>query len=401
MYSHDSSFRGTYYVLIKKLTPTHFIKITIKSLSVYFRYSFERDNGFLILEKRECNKGVIMSKDVVKPSDITFNSMQIDIIKRQFAPTISDEDLEYCLEIARVSGLNPILKEIYFVPRRAKINGVWVEKHEPMVGRDGARKVARKKGMKRPPNTGYEIKKTPVYKDGKFTLIEDLVGYAELIIDGEMVRKEAEFSVYKKTDKEGEPTNFWRTMPTVMVQKVAEFQLLKAIYGLDGLMSIDVGLVEEEVEVTPSIEKSKAIALMESLKLEYKIDGDILYVENGYNHSKILKESGFEVKNNKFFCVITEEVVKTNETNETNETKELPKPKEDGPAMRLAKLLKEKGLSAEQIGEFVKDNLKVTSKDTEKIEEILTDKQSLLAKVIAYKKELSSDPDDVEDENPF
>lgn len=173
---------------------------------------------------------------------------QMAIIKNQIAPGISDNDLMYCLEIAKQAQLNPIIKDIYFVPRKAQINGQWVEKHEPMVGRKGARAIARRKGMRVPPNTGTTIKKFPVLKNGQWEEERDLVGWAEMTIDGVTVRKEAAYSVYKQTTKDGSVTKFWKDMPTVMVEKVAEFQLLDAIYGLDGVMSIDAGVLDVEAE---------------------------------------------------------------------------------------------------------------------------------------------------------
>lgn len=185
---------------------------------------------------------------------------QMQIIKNQIAPGISDNDLMYCLEIAKQSQLNPIIKDIYFVPRKANIAQYgqpenWVEKHEPMVGRKGARAIARRKGMKVPPNTGTTIKKFPVLKNGIWEEERDLIGWAEMTIDNVVVRKEAAYSVFKQTTKKGDITKFWKDMPTVMIEKVAEFQLLDAIYGLDGVMSIDAGFVTD-VESETTVQKS-------------------------------------------------------------------------------------------------------------------------------------------------
>jgi len=184
---------------------------------------------------------------------------QMQIIKNQIAPGISDNDLMYCLEIAKQSQLNPIIKDIYFVPRKVNIAQYgqpekWVEKHEPMVGRKGARAIARRKGMKVPPNTGTTIKKFPVLKNGIWEEERDLIGWAEMTIENTVVRKEAAYSVFKQTTKKGDITKFWKDMPTVMIEKVAEFQLLDAIYGLDGVMSIDAGFVTD-VESETTIQK--------------------------------------------------------------------------------------------------------------------------------------------------
>ena len=59
------------------------------------------------------------------------------IIRKQFfPPNATDSDMQYCIAVAKSFNLNPILKQIYFVERRAKINGEWHSKIEPLAGRD-------------------------------------------------------------------------------------------------------------------------------------------------------------------------------------------------------------------------------------------------------------------------
>ncbi|EPH6131504.1 recombinase RecT [Campylobacter lari] len=48
--------------------------------------------------------------------------------------------MKYYLSVATKYGLDPFLRQVFFVPRKAKVtkNGkdVWVEKIEPLVSRD-------------------------------------------------------------------------------------------------------------------------------------------------------------------------------------------------------------------------------------------------------------------------
>lgn len=278
------------------------------------------------------NKSVAV-QSAFSPSALT--KEQSEIIKTQIAPGISDNDLMYCLEIAKEAQLNPIIKDIYFVPRKASINGQWVSKHEPMIGRKGARAIARRKGMKVPPTTGHTIKLFPYLdQSGEWQEKRDLVGWAEIMIEGQKVRKEAAFSVYKQTTKQGEVTKFWREMPTVMVEKVAEFQLLDAIYGLDGIMSIDAGVLSDEgnfestnsarVNTTNSIDSIEDALRQIGLGLD-KQDEIAYATGNTFNHAKALQSLGFVVRDSKWIIKFVEEaeVVETTATDDSKEVSDI------------------------------------------------------------------------------
>ena len=78
---------------------------------------------------------------------ISFSKEQIELIKKQFFPAgANDLEFEYCMGVAKNLGLDPILKQIYFVPRRANVNGSWVEKIEPLAGRDAFLSLAHRSG---------------------------------------------------------------------------------------------------------------------------------------------------------------------------------------------------------------------------------------------------------------
>ena len=249
------------------------------------------------------NNNVAIVQSPFSASAMTNEQMQI--IKTQIAPGISDNDLMYCLEIAKQAQLNPIIKDIYFVPRKQNLgtyqNPQWVEKHEPMVGRKGARAIARRKGMIVPPTTGYTLKNFPYLENGEWKEKRDLIGWAELEIAGQKVRKEAAYSIYKQTNKDGKVTQFWEKMPTTMVEKVAEFQLLDAIYGLDGVMSIDAGVLGDE-DLTQVTSKSQQVAILSDeietaiLQLGFSIkkeNGIAIVTGKTFGHDKMFKQLGF------------------------------------------------------------------------------------------------------------
>ena len=170
---------------------------------------------------------------------------ELSVVKKQVAPGISNGDLLYCLQMQAETGLSIIKKELWIVPRKANINGKWVEKHEPMIGRRGARKIAASKGFKGTVKTHCEIKATPQLVNGKWEMKEDLVAVAELTHNDETHTIECDFSAFAGTTKSGDLTTFWRKMPKIMLMKVAEFQLLDKVFGLDGLGSYEAGYVAD------------------------------------------------------------------------------------------------------------------------------------------------------------
>lgn len=167
------------------------------------------------------------------------------IIKNQFFPqSATAADMQYCIGVAKAFNLNPILKQIYFVPRRSNVNGQWIEKVEPLAGRDSFLTLAHRTGKFAGIESKVEIKETPVMKDGKWSRENDLVATATVY------RKDCErpfivsvnYREYVQTNKDGKPTNFWASKPETMLKKVAESQVLRKAFDITGLFA------EEEYE---------------------------------------------------------------------------------------------------------------------------------------------------------
>lgn len=171
------------------------------------------------------------------------------IIRNQFFPQGATEgDMKYCISVAKTFNLNPILKQIYFVPRRTNIgtpqNPNWVEKVEPLAGRDSFLTLAHRTGKFDGIESKVEIKDTPVYKDGKWTRENDLVATATVYRKGcdRPFIVSVNYREYVQTNKDGKPTNFWASKPETMLKKVAESQVLRKAFDITGLYA------EEEYE---------------------------------------------------------------------------------------------------------------------------------------------------------
>jgi len=172
------------------------------------------------------------------------------IIRTQFfPPSATDKDMIYCMNVAKQLGLNPILKEIFFVERRMQVNGQWVVKIEPMLGRDSYLTIAHRSGKFDGIESWVEIKKYPKLKGTKWVEEEELVGIA-LVYRKDFsrpVKVEVPYSEYVQRKKNGDVTTFWANFPTTMIKKVAESQALRKAFNIRG--AIDAYAINEEEEI--------------------------------------------------------------------------------------------------------------------------------------------------------
>ncbi|EAI6369521.1 phage recombination protein Bet [Campylobacter coli] len=186
----------------------------------------------------------------------SFTQEKIELIKKHFFPNNATiVEMEYCLNIANKYNLDPFLRQIFFVPRRAqvKINDKkeWVDKIEPLVGRDGFLAIAHKTGKFGGIRSYSEIKQFPRLNNGKWEYIQDLVAVCEVYrtdSDKPFV-VEVAYNEYVQKRETGEATSFWTTKPDTMLKKVAESQALRKAFNLSGLYSAEemgVGMTESD-----------------------------------------------------------------------------------------------------------------------------------------------------------
>ncbi|WP_412175254.1 recombinase RecT [Campylobacter sp. IFREMER_LSEM_CL2090] len=92
--------------------------------------------------------------------------------------------MKYYLGVATKYDLDSFLRQVFFVPRRAKVtkNGkdVWVEKIEPLVGRDGFLAITRKSGKFGGIRSYSEIKNYPKLVNNQWQYTQDLVAICEV-----------------------------------------------------------------------------------------------------------------------------------------------------------------------------------------------------------------------------
>lgn len=181
------------------------------------------------------------------------------IIRKQFfPPNATDSDMQYCIAVAKSFNLNPILKQIFFVERKAKINGEWHSKIEPLAGRDSFLTLAHRSGKFAGIKSDCFLKDKPVFINGEWQNKKELVAIAQVYKKGHETPFEAEvrYDEYVQRTNDGRITKFWAEKPETMLKKVAESQALRKAFDISGLYSID----ENEEDNEPIKEGQTKIA---------------------------------------------------------------------------------------------------------------------------------------------
>lgn len=181
-----------------------------------------------------------MSQEIVKSSWLSEDEKKI-VRSQFFTPTATPAEMIYCMKVAENFNLNPILKQIFFVPRKAQVNGQWVEKIEPLVGRDSFLTLAHRSGKFAGIDTTVEMGKAYIRKNGGWDMIDDLNATCRVYRTDvkEPFVVQVSYNEYVQKTKDGTPTKFWNEKPETMLKKVAESQALRKAFDITGLNSLD------------------------------------------------------------------------------------------------------------------------------------------------------------------
>jgi len=200
-----------------------------------------------------------MSQNAI--AKIDFDQEQLAVIEAQFFPAgASKAEMQYCFSVAKTLALNPILKEVQFVPRRARIGDKWVNKVEPMVGRDGFLSIGHRTNQLAGIETTATIRDIPQLENGKWVVKPQLV--AECVVwrkdSSKPFTTQVSYNEYCQKTADGNPTKFWAEKPETMLKKVAESQALRKAFNIHGVYcpeELGAGFETETGDiVTPAIE---------------------------------------------------------------------------------------------------------------------------------------------------
>lgn len=229
---------------------------------------------------------------------------------------------------------------------------------------------------------------------------ENAVAYCETKRKGQPKTIKGSFSAEQAKVAGLWGVNTWKKYPERMLQMRARGFCFRDAYP-DVLNGIE--LAEEQLDAKNSVqnidEYENAVKQL-GLKLTKK-DGLATVEGNAFQHSKALKELGFELIDNKW-SIYYEDVIDAQVVKPIQQQTETPKsiPATPSPAKELAIFLMGNGLSKEEVGVFVKEHLRLSNQDTEKIQAELLNKDELLMKVQQFINpipEIQSDDIDIDD----
>lgn len=194
-------------------------------------------------------------KTLPKLVEQAFTQEQIEAIDSlYFANGSTEQDREFCYCVSASIGLNPLLGEVMFLPRRQKIKergaDKWVTKIEPLVGRDGYLAIAHRSGHFDGMDVRAEIREMPRLINGEWATAKTLVATCEVYRKGisHPFVAEVSYGEYVQLGKDGKPTRIWLEKPDIMIRKVAESQALRKafnIHGTYGTEELGIGYIDQ------------------------------------------------------------------------------------------------------------------------------------------------------------
>ncbi len=204
----------------------------------------------------------INGRQDVSSAENYFNPKQIEILKNSICRGVSNEEFEVFLMACVKTQLDPFMKQIYAVKRKAKKpDGSWGETMTIQTGIDGYRLIAER-------TERYAPGPEPVYSyDNQGNLLSATAFIKKLTKDGtwHSVSSSAYIDEYCQTtvDRqtgEKKPMGMWGNMPRTMLAKCAEAQALRKAFPaeMSGVYTKEEMLQADPIDVTPKISLEQA-----------------------------------------------------------------------------------------------------------------------------------------------
>lgn len=191
-----------------------------------------------------------------------FNEKQIDILKNSICKGVSNEEFEVFLMACYKTQLDPFMRQIYAVKRKAKKpDGSWGDTMTIQTGIDGYRLIAERTGCYAP---GPE----PTYVHDETGNLQSATAYIKKQTrDGtwHTVSASAYIDEYCQRTKEGNPMGMWNNMPRTMLAKCAEAQALRKAFPAEMSGVYTKEEMAQAEDVTPKISLEQASELQNIL----------------------------------------------------------------------------------------------------------------------------------------
>ncbi|CAB4133819.1 bet_lambda, phage recombination protein Bet [uncultured Caudovirales phage] len=193
-----------------------------------------------------------------------FDQKQIDILKNSICKGVSNEEFEVFLMACQKTQLDPFMRQIYAVKRKAKkADGSWGETMTIQTGIDGYRLIAER-------TERYAPGPEPTYVIEGGQLVSATSYIKKLTKDGtwHTVSASAYLDEYCQTfpDRqtgEKKPTGMWVNMPKTMLAKCAEAQALRKAFPaeMSGVYTKEEMQQADIEDITPKISLEQASEL--------------------------------------------------------------------------------------------------------------------------------------------
>lgn len=199
-----------------------------------------------------------------------FTESEVDLIKTQIAPGVTDGELKLFLHVCKSRQLDPFSKQIYAVVRKQWNSETRTEEKKMvmMTAIDGFRLNARRAGVEAIDEPEFEYDARLISNSNPIGLVKATVKVWRKGVDRPTVGV-AYWDEYVQTKRDGSPSGQWPKMPRTMLGKCAEAQGLRKaapeeLSGLYAPEEMDQMDSERRVLAPPSQERVSVAAVVES-----------------------------------------------------------------------------------------------------------------------------------------
>lgn len=205
-------------------------------------------------------------------STLRYSDEQTALIRRTLAPELDSDQFALFMTIASRSGLDPIAKQIYAIPRkkRVKEGNDWVERVEMTIqtGIDGYRAIAQRSGHYTGQAAAEWCGPDGIWKDvwlsddppaaARATVYRDAEPFVHTALYKEYVQTVDRYEGQGQNRKKvaTEPNSMWKSMPANQLAKCAEAGAMRKAFPVE-LAGVFVDAEEAGIEYVISVENER------------------------------------------------------------------------------------------------------------------------------------------------